>query len=420
DEDAAEYSIEVRQSNKTHPQNLPCHLPLTVGLLDKNGKPLALKTDDRAETADQLVLNVREESETFRFRDIQSEPVLSILRGFSAPVHLNYDSDDRDLAFLMRFDTDSFNRWESGQRLATRIIEREMANPGSSESAGIHDGFSTAFGTLLEAGADNAALRAESLMLPGMDAIAELQEQIDVDAIFAARQTIRHQLAEAYQEPLLKLYRFCANNRSDALDSQAMGLRRLGNVCLHYLTALETAAWKDLVLQQYNSANNMTDLLAALGELSHSELTERQSVLEDFYGQWRANRLVIDKWFAIQAMSLRPTTLEEVRRLTGHADFDTRNPNRVRALISTFAIANPLRFHAIDGSGYEFLADYIIRLDKANPQLTARMTSPLSRWKRYDATRQALMLAQLERIAKTDGLSVDVYEIVSKSLQHAG
>ena len=417
DANAAEYHLTVRQMTKTHPQNLPFHVPLAIGLLDKRGEVMPLQISENAYPAEQLVLNVRQETETFRFINIRSEPVPSLLRNFSAPVHLSYNSSDDELAFLMQFDSDSFNSWESGQRLATRIIESEMTSPALSED--IDAGFSTAFARLLEGGINNAALRAEALTLPGLDAIAELQDVVDVDAIFSARQAIRHRLAKTHRKSLLNLYRLCAQNRSDDLDPQAMGLRRLGNVSLHYLTALETSTWKALVLDQYNSGFNMTDTLAALNELSHSDLAEREEVLDGFYQKWQGNRLVIDKWFAIQALSQRSATLDEVRRLTGHADFDTRNPNRVRALISTFATGNPLRFHAIDGSGYRFLTDYIIRLDKHNPQLTSRMTTPLSRWKRYDKTRQSLMLAQLERIANTAGLSVDVFEVVSKSMQGA-
>ncbi len=418
DQTASEYSLTISQESKTQIYNKPFHIPFALGLLDRQGNPLSLQLRAGGQQADEIVLNITKPNETYTFANIKSKPVPSLLRRFSAPVYLEYEATDEELAFLMQFDTDSFNRWEASQRLATRVIEKELygsEKPGT--ELNIH--FAGAIDLLLDENLTDAALRAETLSLPALDAIIELQSEVDTDSVFQAREKIRRLIAENFQEKLLRLYRFCSASQSDDINPEAIAVRRLKNVVLNYITTLDSSLWKEMVLKQYTASGGMTDTLAALRELSHHDLDERISALDNFYRDWKDNRLVIDKWFAVQAMSLRENTLDEVKELTGHEDFDIANPNRVRALISTFSVANPVRFHAQDGQGYGFLADYVIRLDKLNPQLAARLASPLSRWKRFNRQRQALMLEQLQRIARTEALSADVYEIVKKSLDAA-
>ncbi len=416
DEENAEYRLTLSQSNKTQPENKPYLIPVKIGLLDKAGKSLQLTLDGR-ESGKELVLKFSKNEQTFIFTEISSEPVVSLLRGFSSPVHLDHDASDEDLSFLMQYDTDSFNRWESGQRLAIRIIESGLQDPAVIDNSASADGFERAVKTLLDPDTDHAALRAEALSLPGIETVAELQNDVDVDAIFNVREQLRKRLASKYQEQFIALYKVCVEQNKEKIDPQSMGIRRLKNICLHYLTALDEDIWKDQVLTQFQDATGMTDSLAALRELCHTDLPERDTALSQFYENWQDNRLVIDKWFAMQAISHRESAINDVLALTSHPDFEMGNPNRVRSLVASFAMSNPLRFHSTDGRGYRFLADHVIALDKSNPQLAARLASPLSRWKRYNKPRQELMVSELQRIEAVDGLSPDVFEIVSKSLE---
>ncbi len=416
DETRKEFRLNIQQVTKTHSHKQNFHMPFVLGLINNAGAVQRLQLAGETQSCNEITLDIKKQRETFTFVNVENKPVPSLLRNFCAPVILEYDYSDNELAFLMRFDADSFNRWESGQRLATRIIMREMQSLNSTASADIDPGFSQAVARTLEITDKNVALRAESLLLPSIETIAELQDEVNMEVIHLAREKIRHQIANAHQEKLLALYAYCQDKQSDDLDAAAMGIRRLKNICLHYITALDSKVWKELLLQQYNHAKGMTDSLAALREISHSDIDERAMILENFYSRWKKDRLVIDKWFTIQATSVRQSTLNNVVKLTQHPDFDTSNPNRVRSLIGAFAIANPVCFHAVDGRGYEFLADYIIDLNKFNPQLAARLVTPLSRWKRYGSTNQVLLLSQLNRIAMTEGLSPDVYEVVSRSI----
>lgn len=407
-----QFSLTISQSCKTQVDNKPYHIPFAIGLLDEHGAALALSVDG-LNISEELVLDVTQESETFIFNGVKTKPVPSLLRGFSAPVNIEYESTDEELAFLMKNDSDSFNQWESSQKLSTRIIERGME---SGLQTVLDGSFAEAIENLLEHNCDNAALRAEALKLASLDSIAEKQRVVDIDSIYNSRENIKRLVAETFKDKLVALYNLCAEAKPDAQDAATMETRRLKNVCLNYLTALDRDIWKPLALNQLESAVGMTDSLAALNELTNSNLPERETALKAFFSRWKDNKLVIDKWFAIQAVSTRETALQEVLALTEHNDFDISNPNRVRSLVSMFSSGNPLRFHALDGEGYKFLADYILLLDAKNPQLASRLVTPLSRWKRYAADRQALMKAQLAKIAAKDGLSPDVFEMVNKSL----
>lgn len=407
-----QFSLTIKQSCKTQTGNKPYHIPFAIGLLDEQGEALDLVIDGLP-VADELVLDVTKETETFTFKGIKARPVASLLRGFSAPVYIEYDSSDEELAFLMKHDRDSFNRWESSQKLSTRIIERGMVSGLQTE---LDASFAEAIENLLDYNCDNAALRAEALKLASLDSIAEKQDIVDIDLIYNARENIKSLVAKTFKDKFVALYKLCAEAKPDAQDAAAMETRRLKNVCLNYLTALDKEIWKPLALAQFETAVGMTDSLAALNELTSSTLPERDTTLQSFYSRWKDNKLVIDKWFAIQAVSTRESALDEVLALTSHNDFDVSNPNRVRSLVSMFSSGNPLRFHALDGEGYKFLADYIILLDAKNPQLASRLVTPLSRWKRYAEDRQELMKAQLARIAAKEGLSPDVFEMVNKSL----
>jgi len=254
------------------------------------------------------------------------------------------------------------------------------------------------------------------LSLPTETYLAELMAVVDVVAIHTAREFVRRSLAEALQQPLQGLYLNNHRDESGKFDAGAIGRRRIKNTCLSYLLSLDDLAIKNWAHQQFKTAKNMTDQIAALTVMVNHPHYARKQSLDDFYRQWQQEDLVIDKWFALQAASPSADTFATVQALMAHPAFDLKTPNRVRALIGAFSQANPLHFHAANGQGYQFLADQIIALNSLNPQVAARMMNALTQWRRFDVNRQVLMKAQLERIMTTEAISRDVYEVASKSL----
>jgi aminopeptidase N len=267
------------------------------------------------------------------------------------------------------------------------------------------------------AGVDrDPAFAAEALVLPSELTLADEMKTVDPEAIHIARKTARAELATALHEPLDRAYRDLAEPGPYKTDGRSIGRRALRNVCLAYLAAGDATAGARLAKAQFDLGANMTDVLAALAVLVDIDCPERTAALDAFYRRWESDPLVIDKWFALQARSSLPGTVDAVRALAQHPAFSRTNPNRVRALIGAFTQGNPLHFHDKSGEGYTFLAGEVIALDKANPTTAARLVQPLGQWRRYDAARKGLMRAQLDRILATPGLSPNTYEMVSKSL----
>ena len=336
----------------------------------------------------------------------------SLFRGFSAPVKLSGISPER-ARFLAAHDTDPFVRWESGQQYATRVLldaipawrrgETPTADPGLIEALAE---------TLTRADAD-PAFAAEALLLPGEAYLADQMATADVDAIHAVREAMRRAIGAALADRLRATYDRYGTTDPHDIGGAAMGARSLRNVCLGYLSANGDPA---LAKRQYDGAGNMTDQLASLSVLANIESPERTAALADFHARWRDDPLVLDKWFTIQAVSSLPGTVAHVRALATHPDFDLKNPNRVRSLVGAFAGANQVRFHAPEGEGYRFLADTVIALDPANPQVAARIVGPLGQWRRMDTARQERMKTELRRVLALPGLSTNTYEMVSKSL----
>lgn len=254
------------------------------------------------------------------------------------------------------------------------------------------------------------------LNLPSESYLADQCKVVNVDAIFHARLFTRRYIARQLREAFAERYRALTSHETYVFNDQAMARRSLRNTCLSYLTENNEARYFDLCMEQFNTADNMTDQQAALAILSNFAVPQRQAALNEFYQRWHADAQVVDKWLAIQARSRLPDTLAHVQALMAHESFHMTNPNKVRALISSFCRGNPVHFHAQDGSGYRFLADQVITLNRLNPQIAARMVQAMIRWQRYDETRQQLMRAQLQRIMDSKDLSKDVFEVVSKSL----
>ncbi|WP_114858257.1 aminopeptidase N [Azospirillum brasilense] len=424
DDAAKTYRLTVKQTvppTPGQPVKEPMHIPLVMGLLGPDGADLPLRLTGEAEPVGAShTLHITEAEQTFTFVDVPARPVPSLLRGFSAPVKLRADLTDGDLTFLMANDSDAFNRWEAGQTLATRLLLSLVADRQAGRELALPQSFIDAVGAVLKDADQDPAFAAQALVLPTESYLGTQMEVIDPDAIHAVREFARRRLAEALRPGWLDTHRRNAGNEPFSVDAAAIGRRALKNLCLAYLMALEDEEALGLCLGQYRGAQAMTDVMAALQFLSNSNAPERDEAIAAFYERWKGEALVVDKWFGVQATSHRPDALERVTALLSHPAFEIRNPNKVYALIGGFAGGNPVRFHDTSGAGYRFLADQVLRLDPMNPQVAARMVGPFSRLRRYDAPRRALMKAELERIVATPGLSPDVFEVASKSLEAAG
>jgi aminopeptidase N len=375
--ESGKYTLTVRQS-----MNPPFHIPFAV------------KVGDREE-----VLSLKKTEETFEFK---ASPVPSLLRGFSAPVILNYPYTEAELLQLMAKDDDAFNRWEAAQRLATTTILEKSGVPSPAFIA-------AAKNVLTD---PDHAFAAEVLNLPGESFLAEQLELVDPDRLHAHRDSLRRALASELKSEFRACYEKLKSKGPYSPDAASIGKRSLKNLCLNYLGEVGLSA---LAYEQFRTADNMTDSMAALTTLSNLDCPERRPALEAFYEKWKDEPLVVDKWLAVQAASRLPVTLARVRELLDHPAFDIKVPNKVYALIRSFS-ANHVRFHAADGSGYGFLADQVLALNELNPQVAARMARGFDRWKKFDERRRARAKAALERIRDARGLSKDVAEIVGKAL----
>ncbi|MEA2741146.1 MAG: aminopeptidase, partial [Acetobacteraceae bacterium] len=409
------YSLTIKQETKPtpgQPDKYPLVIPVAMGLLDGNGQELATRLEGEPDAvAGTRVLLARNAENHFEFVDVASPPVPSLLRDFSAPVKLSGLTPDR-LRFLAAHDTDPFVRWESGQQFAASMLLDMVAAIQAGDEPAVDPALIEAMGSTLT---QEPAFAAEALALPGEATLADKMRVVDVAAIHAARDMARSAIGRALSDRLRALYDSLTDTRGYTVDGPAIGRRSLRNACLSYLVASGDASAVRLAKAQFDARQNMTDVLAALGILSGVDCPERVDALAAFYRDWHGDPLVLDKWFAIQALSPLPGTVAAVESLKSHPDFDLRNPNRIRALVSSFA-GNQVRFHDASGAGYKLYADTIIQLDPTNGQVAARMVSPLGQWRRFDAERQRMMKRELQRILDLPGLSRNTFEMASKSI----
>ncbi len=419
DQDSGVFTLTVNQQTPPTPgqtEKAPLHIPLVMGLLGPNGWefPVTLAGEETPGPTTRVV-ELRNATETFRFTGLPAAPVPALLRGFSAPVKLSYPYGHDDLVLLMASEPDPFCRWEAGQTLAVQLMLGLVAEWQAGRELRLDPGFVAAFRAVLTGGGGDRAFLAEALTLPTEAYLAEQMSVADPDAIFAVRQFVRRTLAEKLREDFLAVRAACRGTAPYAVDDGRAGERRLANLCLGYLMTLGDRVVIALCMEHYRSADNMTDTMGALGPLASCECPERREALADFYGRWQDDRQVVDKWFTLQATSTLPGTLAEVTALLDHPAFELANPNRFRSMVAAFS-ANQVRFHDASGTGYRFLADQLIRLIPLNPQVSARLLTPLTRWRRYDPARRALMRGELERIRTLPNLPRDVFEVVEKSL----
>jgi len=403
------------------PKKLPFHIPVAIGLLDSNGKdmPLHLAVGSAPGSATTMMLELTKAKQIFTFTQVREKPVLSLLRNFSAPVILDFDYSDAELAHLMAHDSDHFNRWEAGQRLMMRRLLALTAAVQKNKPLKLDAMVIDALRTTLNDAALDPAFRELALTLPSETMIAEQLDVVDPQAIYTARQFMRTALAQALKADFLSAYESCLAIGSYQPDAISAGKRGLKNLALSYLLAWADDSTCKLAQAQFDTADNMTDRLAALTTLVNAESATAASLatvaLYDFYREFRKDALVIDKWFTLQAMA-HTCDVAAIRELMSHPAFTLTNPNRARSLIFSFCNSNPSRFHAADGSGYAFWAEQVIALNAINPQVAARLARSLDRWRKYAPALREKMEVALKQVAKSDNLSKDVRELITKSL----
>jgi aminopeptidase N len=413
------YTLTLRQSCNSTPgqsDKKPFHIPIALGLIDESGEDVPLH-NCHGETTNTVVLELRNPVDTYIFTDIKSEyPHLSINRNFSAPITIAQVQTPSDQIFLMGHDSDPFNRWAACQEYSTNVILGFLERIADSHEVALEPAFLTALQAIaVDANLENA-FRASLLELPSEGYISTRMAQEDPINLSEARKFTQKLIATKKRDIFQQLYDQLKEEFPYVPDAAGMGWRMLKNVSLTYLAALETSEVTELVKTRFDNASNMTEKMDALEILNKTDTSQRSQALNDLYGQFKNNHLVINKWLSIQACAPLPGVLTAVKQLLRHSSFDLRNPNKVRAVMGSFASFNPVNFHAVDGSGYVFLSDQVLEIDAFNPQLAARLVPPLGRWKRFSARRQGQMKGQLERIAASPSISGNVYEMVKKSL----
>jgi aminopeptidase N len=395
----------------------PLHIPLRLGFIGGNGQDLPLKLASGVEVADGVV-HVRKRAEKFRFMDVSSRPVASLLRGFSAPVNLTQARSDADLEFQMANDSDLFQRWQAAQDYATRTIVAAVKALRLGERPRRATALATALSATLRDENLEPAYRAQMLALPSEADIARIiARDVDPAAIHRARRAVRRDIGTLLATQLLGTYRAHAVHGDYSPDAKSAGRRSIRNAALALLVARGRPEDVKLAANHFHAAGNATDEIAGLAILSEFRAPERQAAFDRFYDRWHEDHLVIDHWFAMQAVSSLPTTLSTVHKLASHPLFSLRNPNKVWALIGAFAGSNPLNFNRPDGKGYDFVASKVLEIDAFNPQVAARLLGAFRSWKALESGRRKLARQTLQHVKKSHDLSRDTYEIVSKMLE---
>ncbi|MGF1726407.1 aminopeptidase N [Photobacterium nomapromontoriensis] len=408
------YRVTVKQHTPATPgqeDKLPLHIPFDIELYNKQGDVLPLQCDGKPV---HHVLNITDAEQVFEFENIDEQPVMSMLREFSAPVILEYDYSDADLTFLMVHARNEFARWDAGQILLAKYIKQNVVCIQQGAAFSLPSEVIDAFrGVLLDEMLDPAFI-AEMLTLPNENEIAGWYKTVDVDSIHHVVSELEKVFATEMEDEFSAIYH-SLTQVAYSVEHTAMAKRALRNTCLAYLA--HTRQGNELVGKQYGESDNMTDTMAAMAVANDAELACRAEQMRDFSEKWTHDGLVMDKWFILQGKNPADNALENVRETMKHAAFDLKNPNRTRSLVASFCANNPVRFHAIDGSGYQFLTEILTVLNTSNPQVASRLIEPFLKYRQYDEHRQGLMRAQLESLSQLDNLAKDLFEKVQKALE---
>jgi aminopeptidase N len=403
DESEKSYTLTIEQDCPATPeskQKNPFHMPLKLALFSEKGHLLSEK-----------LIEVKERKTIEKFSNLPNKPILSFNRNFSAPVKFNFEQNLNDLLRLYAFDTDSFNRYEAGQKIMQKIIFDSINRTDIQCSD-----FIDALKNVIQDQTIDMAYKSELLRLTGEAELNDLLPTPNYDGVHFAREVLLKTIALNLKNDLLNVYQDLKHDRYDS-SFKGVGRRALKNQCLFILSHLKDSEIEKICMNQFEKADNMTDQISALRILCNLETNLKDSALGSFYKQWSHERLVIDKWFAVQATSKLPGTLARVEKLLSHPEFTLKVPNRFRSLVNNFAVGNLFHFHQLDGSGYKFTADRVIEMDRLNPQVSARLVNySFTAIKRLDPTRKALATKELKRILDSGNLSKDTFEIVSKNL----
>ena len=426
DERAGSLEIRLTQALPDHPDNAdigPLHIPFRLGLLTAAGESLSLSLNGSGDARETHLLELRDSETIVSFSGLDEKPIVSLLRGFSAPVKVKAEADDRELAVLLAFDPDPVARWMAGRKLSARVLGSAIeahAADGETEAPTqpeLLELLIKAWRKIAENAGDDPALAAALLQLPTEPELAQDYTPVPVDAIHAARSGLRRRLAESLAEPLREILDDSRPRGGWRFNADDIAARSLANTAMSLLVGARDEEAAKRAVDVYKDADNMTDRFAALGSVVHARLDAAEVLLADFEKRYADNPLVMDKWFAVQAQVATGETVERVERLMEHSAFSLKNPNKVRSLIGAFGMFNPVAFHRADGAGHALVGRVVRDLDRLNPQVAARLVSVFNRWADYDEARRTSMYRELERIAGVQGLSPDVGEIVNAALR---
>ncbi|MBW3697004.1 aminopeptidase N [Vibrio sp. T187] len=412
--EAKTYSLTVNQKTEpTHEQQekQALHIPFDIELYKANGEVVELQCNGQVVNN---VLNVTKQEQTFVFENVSEQPIPSLLREFSAPVKLIYDYSDEELIFLMVNARNDFARWDAGQMLMAKYIRSNIENVQQGKAFDLSDDVIDAFRGVLLSDSLEPAFIAEMLALPNANEVAGWFAQVDVDAISSVLKQMKVALATALVDELGAVYH--SHEQAEyTVEHDAIGKRTLRKICLSYLAFTELG--NDLVIAQYESANNMTDTISAMTAANSAQLACREALMSDYSDKWKHDGLVMDKWFALQGSNPDANVLDVIKTSMDHPAFSLKNPNRTRNLIGSFLTQNPVQFHDKSGKGYAFAGEILRELNSSNPQVASRLIDPLLKYRLYDEERQALMRKELEALKAMDDLAKDLFEKVTKALE---
>ena len=404
----SEFELRCHQSCPTTPgqdNKAPFMLPIKTGFLNADGQPVSFQVDGSNELLDEALLIMTEENQSFTITCDSDNLIPSLLRDFSAPVKLDYEYSQFELAKLFASDPNAFNRWDAGQNLMTKMLLSDSDEFGADDLTVID----TAFSELLNDESLDNSLKALAVIVPELSSLVGQSESVNLDRLFKKHRQLKEHLGEKLEHTWFSIYTTTAGDAS--------GDRWLRNTALRYMMIANDEQHFELAASQQSHAENMTDEIAALQVISNATEGYKSEYIDSFYNKWQNEELVLDKWFASQVMNDDEAILDHVKSLMKHEKFSIENPNKVRAVVGAFVAGNIPQFHNATGEGYEFLADVVIQLNKINPQIAAGLAKQFNQWRKFDKKRQALIQEQLMRIKTVENLSNDVFEVVDKSLQ---
>ncbi|MCH9632447.1 MAG: Aminopeptidase N [Chlamydiae bacterium] len=397
------FTLNTKQSNPKEGENAaPLHFPLQIGLIAPNGTEY--KTPE--------VVEIREKEQSFTFKNIEEKPVASLNRDFSAPINLKSPLNSDDYLFLMKYDSNDFNRWESSQEIAMQIM---LSSINTNARGNLNPKYVEAFGALLTDSSLDSAFKALALNIPSESLMGQKQKIIQFNDNHSAREWIKKELAIAHEKQFLETYNALNEQTHYSVEAKDIGNRKLKNSCLSYLAHTKNPKYNSLFMKQFTNATNMTDKFAALSILNLIDCPERTDAMSQFYDQWHDNVLVITKWLSLQAICPLEGALERMESILNDPVFDYKIPNIVRAVMGSF-FENHTHFHALDGSGYRLAEEQISKIDEINPSTAARLSTAFRKYPKLDKKRQEMLKASLEKLLQKEGLSRNAYEIINKSL----